>query len=224
MLTAHLMTGRLKFFPVSTEDWKISLEGKSFGSEKLLKLGLEGSVHFYIVVSQRTSVCKAAVNIVRLYIQREALRSGDRYYAQTSFQSSWNHTVLIFNFFFFWFINSLFAFDFCERWFPHDQQKLGNFQGSGRMLGQVFEPRGSCWILLWDCLFKTRSKYWKRLTWICAITDSQFLFFVNISPSQAGCCSCFRRNMNQNSIMAGACLRHFVSVHFTAIKAAELEI
>lgn len=39
-----------------------------------------------------------------------------------------------------------------------------------------------------------------------------------------GCCSCYRRNMNQNSIMTCVCLRHFISVHFTIIRAAELEI
>ena len=51
--------------------------------------------------------------------------------------------------------------------------------------------------------------------------ESQFLFFMNISPPQTECCSCFSTNMKQNSIMASVCLRHFVSVHFTVIKVAE---
>lgn len=69
-------------------------------------------MHFRILVShvQRTSVCEAAENVVvRLYIQRGTLRPGDRHYAQTSFQSTGNCTVLSLKKIFFWYINFLFA-------------------------------------------------------------------------------------------------------------------
>lgn len=51
MDTSHLMTGRLQFFLDWTEHWEIHEEGKSFGSEKLLKLSLKVSTNFHILVS-----------------------------------------------------------------------------------------------------------------------------------------------------------------------------
>lgn len=143
MLTAYLMAGRLKssLFQLKTE--------KSVRRRRVLDLRNCWSCFWNFHTSTLWSlICREPLSVRQLwmlYIQRGTLRPGDRYNAQTSFQSTWNHTVLIFKFFFL-------VYKFSEEWFPHNQQILGNFHGSRKMMGQVFEPRGSCWILLWDYL------------------------------------------------------------------------